>query len=121
MHWLCDNLSLPQCRQVRSRLLEVPPIPLGVFERLLLQEEAAAGAVQMPKEARELFERTLAEHGASAVSVWVRYAAWHLRGADFAAASTVHRRALRALAEEHSAAFVAAFEAQRSDLGAMDS
>ena len=113
---LCERLSLEQCTKVRSRLLELPSTPLGVFERLLMQEEAARKGAPRA-ETRELFERALAEHGSSAAGLWARYAAWHLQHEDFAAASRVHRRALRALSEDDAVAFAAAFDAQRSQLG----
>ena len=73
---------------------------------------AASAPKPLAKALRSLFEQALAEHGGVAMETWLRYAACHLARGDYAASSTVYRRALAALSEELHAPFAAAYSAQ---------
>ena len=72
----------------------------------------SAPSKPMAKALRSLFEQALAEHGAVAVETWLRYAACHLARGDYAASSTIYRRALASLSTELHAPFAAAYTEQ---------
>ena len=64
------------------------------------------GAAAARRETRALYEAAVSEHGEVGVSVWLSYCLWHYHRAEFAEASNVHARALRALSPGLHAAFV---------------
>ena len=65
-------------------------------------KEAAAAR----RETRALYEAAVSEHGDVGVSLWLSYCLWHHHRAEYAEASNVHARALRALRPGLHAAFV---------------
>ena len=127
--WLCGagGFGAAVCRKYAPLIASLPATPLVAFEVLLGKVAAAGAAVGgggpraaaagRPRErggtehdgaVRALFEAALSEYGADAGTLWLWYARWHDARGDFAEASAVHARALRALAPEHHAAFVEA-------------
>ena len=58
------------------------------------------------KSVKALFEAGVRDHGSHALGLWLAYSAWHSGLSEFAMASAVHARALKALEKEHHQDFV---------------
>ena len=122
--WLAEALPAASVRQLTPAIIAMPATPLAAYEALLAAlaaPPASTGALvpasalpssilpsEHRRETRQLFDAALAEHGAFAVNLWLAYSRWHTQRGEFADASGVHARALKALAPELHQDFVQA-------------
>jgi hypothetical protein len=129
--WLCEQFGLERCRQLRAKLLELPPTPLEGYAPLLVQEEEADEAAlassrhaptppPLPQPLRSLYELALSEHAEHAPALWLRYASRCGARDDHSGGAIVYARALRALAEEHRHAFMREYAASVAELPEAD-
>ena len=113
--------ALVPVRATRCRVC-LPYTPLAVYETLISKQmeslahleamrlAAASKAQPMPESLRRIFEVALSEHGRRAPTLWLQYAAYHLRASNFLAAAAVHARALRMLDAESRASFMEEYQ-----------
>ena len=123
--WLSSGIFTSDAvRQLTPSLVSLPATPLEAYEALiaaasdednqcvpdpfaaLTSAKNGKGAAAARRETRALYEAAVSEHGEVGVSVWLSYCLWHYHRAEFAEASNVHARALRALSPGLHAAFV---------------
>ena len=125
--WLCEQFGLERCRQLRAKLLELPPTPLEGYAPLLVQEEEADEAAlassrhaptppPLPTPLRSLYELALSEHAEHAPALWLRYASRCGARDDHSGGAIVYARALRALAQEHRHDFMREYAASVAEM-----